>query len=116
MDPAFLANHLREEIDRAVNGKSRAKREAERWASLTDEQKALEKKENFFNDIAFVLFFIGIFMFFLSSVKESPIRPSYGFPVISLGLLVFLLPMNNWGCFSIALIIFLLSLFSLYYF
>ena len=43
MDPAFLANHLREEIDRAVNGKNRARREAERWASLTDEEKAYEK-------------------------------------------------------------------------
>ena len=111
MDPYILGLMIRRELDARKQEKLRA----ERWASLTDEQKALEKKEKFFDDIAFVLFFIGIFMFFLSSVKESPIRPSYGFSVISLGLLVFIRT-SNWGCFSVALIIFLLSLYSLYYF
>ena len=118
MDPAFLANHLREEIDRAVNGKNRAKREAERWASLTDEEKAWEKKVENCTFIGMLLLLAGIFLLIAQGGKNSlsGIHSGYCFLLISVGLFVLFLPMNNWGCFSIALIIFLLSLYSLYYF
>ncbi len=114
MDPAFLANHIREELNR----KKLAQREAERWASLTEEEKALKKKEENCTVIGMLLLLAGIFLLIAQGGKNSlsGINSGYCFLLISLGLLVLFLPMNNWGCFSIALIIFLLSLFSLYYF
>ena len=44
MDPYILGLMIRRELDARKQEKLRA----ERWASLTDEQKALEKKEKFF--------------------------------------------------------------------